>query len=100
MTPQNLLERLAKPFLQDHTIILLDRMEMEPELFAKARGTYNRNQLQWIDIAVYGTFPVLDRTIIDRRIARIQRNRTKNDVLNLLVNGVDEHKFSPEDTPF
>lgn len=100
MTPQNLLERLAKPFLKDHTIILLDRMEMEPVLFAKAKGTYSRNQLQWIDIAVYGAFPSVDRLIIDLRLQRLNRERTKNDVLNLLVNGVEEHKFSPEDTPF
>lgn len=90
MIPQNLLERLAKPFLQDHTIILIGRMETEPELFAKARGVYHRTHLAWLDVAMYGKFPFLDKAIIDIRLEKLHRNQTKNNILDLLINGVDE----------
>lgn len=93
MALHKLLERVARPFLQDHTIILLDRMDMHPENFATLdERMWNREGMRWLDITLNGTYPVLDLLVIRTKCRAIKLSRTRNAILELLVNGVDEGK--------
>lgn len=88
MKPRNLLEKLAKPFLKDHTIILLDRMELYPEEFTHLRaGMWDKKQMAWMDIVRHGVFPLIDLIIVRRRAKQVDIDETRKRILDLLVNG-------------
>lgn len=89
----NHLERVARPFLQATTIILIDRMDRYPEDFATLDDRiWGREGMRWLDISLNGTYPILDWVVIRIKCRHIKMESTRKAILDLLVNGVDEGK--------
>jgi hypothetical protein len=96
MNLTRLVETALRPLLKDHTVIVLKRMDTHPQDFSKISSRiWQANGLRWLDLAIHGNFPMLDRLILDGRLREISLTSTKNSVLELLVNG--EHD---KDVPF
>jgi len=83
-----LVERTLRPLLKDHTVIILNRMDTHPQDFSKISSrVWQANGLRWLDLAMHGNFPLVDRLVINCKLTELSRTSTKNAVLELLVSG-------------
>jgi hypothetical protein len=87
-----LLDQLLYKHSSDQVKILLDRMDTHPECFSKQRvGTWEKREMNWLDIAKNGTFHMVERCAINRKLKRIDLKYSRDRILDILMNGDDPY---------
>lgn len=67
-------------------------MDTHPESFSKQRsGTWDKRDMDWLDLARHGTFSLVERYAINRKLKRIDLKFSKDRILDILINGDDPY---------